>query len=68
MKIIYLIEAIAKLLRPIKSPFWRHFSPRFLACPFGHGLVCSARAGMLALRIGVKIIDFLGHSSSATAS
>jgi hypothetical protein len=63
-----LIEAIAKLVRPIKSFFWRQFSPHLLACPFGHGLVCAARASMLALKTGVKIIDFLGHSSFATAS
>jgi len=62
------IEAIAKLLRPRKSPFWRQFSLHSLACPFGHGLVCAARASLLALRTGVKIIDFLGHSSFATAS
>ena len=65
-------EAIAKLVRPIKSPFWRHFSLRLLACPFGHGLICVAPdtfwASLLALRIGVKIIDFLRHSSFATAS
>jgi hypothetical protein len=51
-----------------KSPFCRHFSSRFLACPFGHGLVCTARTSLLVLRTGVKIIDFLWHSSFAIAS
>jgi hypothetical protein len=55
-------------MRLIKSPFWHHFSPPLLACPFGHGLVCATRASLLALKTGVKIIDFLGHSSFATAS
>ena len=60
------LEAIAKLLHPIKSPFCRQFSLRFLACLFKQGLVSTARTSMLALRIGVKIIDFLWHSSFAT--
>jgi hypothetical protein len=45
---------------------------RLLACPFGHGLVCAAPdtfwASLLALKTGVKIIDFLEHSSFAIAS
>ncbi|HSW86732.1 MAG TPA: Lpg1974 family pore-forming outer membrane protein [Rhabdochlamydiaceae bacterium] len=65
----YLInEAIAKLVRPIKSPFCRHFSLRLLAYLFKYGLVGAARASMLALKTGGKIIDFLGHSSFATTS
>lgn len=52
----------------IKSLFWRHFSPCFLACPLGHGLVSTYQASNLALRTSVKIIDFLRYSSFAIAS
>ena len=55
-------------MHPRKSPFCRQFSPRFLACLFKLGLDSAARASMLALRTGVKIIDFLWHSSFATTS
>jgi len=68
MNRIFLTEAIAKLMRPIKSPFWSQFSPCFLACPSGHGLVCAARASLLALKTGIKIIDFLRHSSFTITS
>ena len=59
-------------MHPKKSPFCRQFFPRFLACLFKQGLVSAAQAtigaSMLALRTGVKIIDFLWHSSFATTS
>jgi len=55
-------------MRSIKSPFWRQFSLRNLACPFGHGLDCAAQASLLVLRTGAKIIDFLARSSFATDS
>jgi len=48
----------------LKAPYRStpYFSLLLLACPFGHGLVGAARASMLALKTGVKIIDFLRHS------
>ncbi|HSW86507.1 MAG TPA: hypothetical protein VLG49_03285 [Rhabdochlamydiaceae bacterium] len=68
MKRCLVLEAIAKLVRPIKSPFCRHFSLRLLAYLSKYDLVGAARANMLALKAGGKIIDFLGHSSFATTS
>jgi hypothetical protein len=53
---------------PENRPFGANSRRFSLACPFGHGLVWAARASLLALRTGVKIIDFLGRSSFATAS
>ncbi|HSW86802.1 MAG TPA: hypothetical protein VLG49_04805 [Rhabdochlamydiaceae bacterium] len=55
-------------MRPIKSPFCRHFSLRLLAYLSKYGLVGAARASMLTLKTGDKIIDFPGHSSFATTS
>jgi NTE family protein len=53
----------------IKSPFWRHFSPPPPRLPAWAELRLHVlRPVRLALKIGVKIIDFLRYSSFAVAS
>jgi len=52
----------------IKSPFLGHFHPFFLAGPLGAGLVKWSMAALLPLVTGLKINDFFGQSSFATAS
>ncbi len=62
------IEPIAKLICPLKSPFWGHLSSLSLPNPPGVGFVEVNRASSLALLNDLKIIDFSGQSSFAIGS